>query len=486
MLKQSLTQRSEQILSARQLMQIKLLELPIQEMSDRIRQEIEENPALEEGKDEEVFEGNEENRDDHHDENENADLELGDYATFDDIPAYKLRVMNEREERRQEMPFAASAPSFSSWLLSQLELMPLTSEEQHLAPLIVNSLSDDGYLRRTPEELADDYAFSTGRDVSPEAIRRLVEVVKELDPAGVGASDLRECLLLQLKRYPQSPERDNAKVILQRRFEDFANKRFDKIERDLKLTTSELGDAMRLILKLNPKPGNSTIESFEAPVQQIRPDFSVDEEDGIFTVSLLGMRDLPPLRISQGYQQMVEQYRKNPRKLTTKEREAFTFTMDKIERARWFIDAIHQRQRTLLDTMRAIVELQKAYFTTGELSDLKPMILKDVADLVGVDISTISRVASGKYVETDFGIFSLKHFFSPSLTNEEGQEVSNKEVERLLTDIITAEDKGTPLTDEELQMELEKEGFKMARRTVSKYRKRLGFATARLRRELPI
>ena len=477
MLKNRLQLQQEQSLTARQIQQIKLLELPLQELEQRIKKEIEDNPALEEATDpldrsEAESEPNEE------------DFSLDDYSNEDDIPSYKLRQLQDREERQDNIPFAAAAETAAEQLLRQIELTNLTDRQRSIAPFVIGSIDSDGYLRRSPSDLADDLAFNMGVEASAEEIAEIVSLIKTLDPAGIAASDLRECLLLQLVRQPQGERRNLAIRIIRDYFEDFANKRFDKLISILGITSADLAEVSHEILRLNPKPGNGL--DFDAPesIQRINPDFVVTEENGEFSISMPGMRDIPPLRVNPKYIDMANDYKALPSNRSRERRDTLTFVKHKIERARWFIEAIRMRQDTLIGTMRTIVSLQADYFRSGEISDLKPMILKDVADRTGFDISTISRIVSGKYVETSFGIFSLKQFFSSAMNTDEGDEVSNMEVMEELKHIIENEDKQEPLSDQALTDKLSEQGYRIARRTVAKYRQRLGYPVGRMRREI--
>ncbi|GAD07134.1 RNA polymerase factor sigma-54 [Porphyromonas crevioricanis] len=477
MLKNRLQQQLEQSLSARQIQQIKLLELPMQELELRIKKEIEDNPALE------LEDSIPERESSEQDVNE-EDLSLDDYRNEDDIPGYKLRQIQDREARNDNIPFAASAETASQQLLGQLELLPLTDRQRSIAPFVIGSIDSDGYLRRSAVDLSDDLIFNTGISASPEELASVIDLIKTLDPPGIAAADLRECMLLQLQRIPPDPKRDLALVIIRDYFDDFANKHFDRLTSLLDISPEELAEASRLIVRLNPKPGNALAFDSVEEMQQIRPDFVVTEDNGVFSVSMPGTRELPVLKINPEYVDMARDYKASAGNRSRERRETLLFVKHKMERAKWFIEAIRMRQETLLNTMRTIVSLQADYFRSGEISDLKPMILKDVADLAGFDVSTISRIVSGKYVETDFGIFSLKHFFSSAMTTDEGDEISNMEVMAALKTLIEKEDKRHPLSDQALTRLLEDKGYRIARRTVAKYRQRLGFPTGRMRREI--
>ncbi|MFC4666512.1 RNA polymerase factor sigma-54 [Falsiporphyromonas endometrii] len=480
MLKTGLEQQLEQTLTARQIQQIKLLELPLLELEQRIKKELEDNPALMED------DGGGESEDTHEEYDENTDdVSLDDYGDEDDIPDYKLRQISSNEEKKDYIPFAAAAASAGDIILNQLELLPLTEQEKEIAPFLVGSIDGDGYLRREPIDLSDDIAFTLGLDVPEDVIAGLVEKIKTLDPPGIGASDLRECLMLQLKRMPSNlPERELAIKVVEKKFNDFANKRFEKIAASLHCSKDELAKASLLIVKLNPKPAAGLGVTPEDSLQHVRPDFVVTEEDGEFVITMPGQRYLPPLKVNPEYLNLSEDYKASPKNRTPERRDTLIFVKRKIEQAKWFIDAVKQRQNTLLKTMQTIVALQKDYFKSGRISDLKPMILKDVAQRTGFDISTISRIVSGKYVETFFGVFLLKQLFTSAMSTDEGEEVSNKEIMEAMKRIIEHEDKLNPLSDLAITELLNEKGYDIARRTVAKYRKRLGYPSGRLRKSI--
>lgn len=480
MLKTGLQQQLEQTLTARQIQQIKMLELPILELEQRIKKELEENPALVEDEEKPETEESKDELDDNLD-----DVSLDDYGDEDDIPDYKLRQISSMEEKKDRIPFAASAKSGGDIILEQLEFLPLSEKEKEIAPFLVGSIDEDGYLRRKAIDLCDDLAFTMGVEVSEEVIQGLIDKIKTLDPAGIGAYDLQECLLLQLRRMSSdTPERELALKVIEKKFDDFANKRFEKVASSLKCTNEALAEASKLILKLNPKPGGGLGNAPEDTLQHIRPDFVVREEDGEFVITMPGQRDLPPLKVNPEYLNLSEDYKASRSNRTPERRKTLIFVKRKIDQAKWFIDAIRQRQNTLMKTMHTIVYLQKDFFRTGEIKDLKPMILKDVADRAGFDISTISRIVSGKYVETFFGIFLLKKIFSSAMVTDEGEEVSNMEVMEAMKKIIAEEDKLNPLSDQAITELLNEKGYDIARRTVAKYRKRLGFPSGRLRKSI--
>lgn len=487
MLKQTLTQKQQQNLSAQQIQQIKLLELPAIELEERIRKELEVNPALEEGTPEKDSVAEDESGDDFSNdiaEGDVADLSFGDYRSEDDVPEYKLRELQERNSRKEEIPFSAGALSISDQLEEQLKFLPLTERQQKIAPYIIGNIADDGYLHRDTEEILDDLAFRAGIEADSQEVEDTIKFVQSLDPPGICARDLRECLLLQLERFPDMQTRNEAIHILSEQYDDFVNKRFDRIRESASLTETELKEVFDLIMQLNPKPGNGWGDEAESAMSRVHPDFIVERMGEDLIVSLTDSRDIRPLRINSTYQDMMEDYQKSAKNRSRERRQTLLFVKQKMEQAQWFIEAIRQRRETLLRTMESIVRLQEAYFRSGELSDLKPMILKDVADSAGYDVSTISRVSNSKYVQTDFGIFSLKYFFSDGMTNDKGEEVSTREVKRVLSEVIDTEDKTSPFTDGDLVDILAKEGFQLARRTIAKYREQLGYPPARMRKEV--
>lgn len=487
MLKQGLYQKLQQKLSPQQIQLMKLLQVPTVELEQRIKQEIEENPALEEGDDqpdEDVpteeqaiaesseMEGNE--------ENERDDVDLSDYFQDDDTPDYKLSVKNTGpDEEERDMPLAGGT-TFQDNMRSQLGLRDIDERTELLAEHLIGNLDEDGYLRRELDAIVNDLAFTQNVMATKEELEKALHEVQSLDPAGVGARDLRECLLLQVRRMPHSLEQRIAEAILNKHFEAFSKKHYERIIDRLEIDEEALKGAIELIVRLNPKPGN-TMRETDKPAQEIIPDFSVMAIDGALELSL-NSRNAPELRVSRTYRDMMQEYARNKKDKDAKE--ALQFIKQKLDNAKWFIDAIKQRQHTLLVTMEAIMEHQRDFFLTGDETKMKPMILKDIAEKVGLDISTISRVANSKYVETDFGIIPLKFFFSEGIATEDGDEVSNREIKKILKDAIEAEDKTKPLTDEALMELLKQRGYHIARRTVAKYREQLNIPVARLRKEL--
>jgi RNA polymerase sigma-54 factor len=484
MLKQRLQQKLLQKLSPQQIQMIKLLEVPTLQMEQRIKKELEENPALEEGNDEEEIPSEEE--DDQFDEKDKDEEEftLDDYIEEDDIPEYRLQAKNSSkdDEKRTEIPFSVGA-SFHEHLESQLSLRDLSEKQKILGEYILGNIDEDGYLRRELTNIVDDLAFLQNVETTESELEEVLKIIQDLEPAGVGARSLRECLLLQIEK------RDNtqrsmklAHTILDIYFEEFTKRHYDKIISRLGITENELKSAIEEVLRLNPKPGGVYSDPFNKTSQPIIPDFILELTEDGFDLHL-NSKNLPELRLSSAYSEMLHSYSKD--KSQKKEmKDAVLFVKQKIDSARWFIDAIKQRQNTLLLTMNAILEYQQEYFIDGDETKLKPMILKDVAEMTGLDISTVSRVANSKFVQTHFGIFPLKFFFSEGLQTDSGEEVSTREIKRILQDCIENEQKRRPLTDESLTDILQEKGYQIARRTVAKYREQLNIPVARLRREI--
>jgi len=486
MLKQGLYHKLQQKLSPQQIQLMKLLQVPTAELEQRVKQEIEENPALEEGEDhaEEDAPTEEqaisESADDGQEENERDEFDLSDYFQDDDTPDYKLSVKNSGpDEEERETPLAGGT-TFQDAMMSQLSLRRIDEWTTALAEHLIGNLDEDGYLRRDLDAIVNDLAFTQNIQCEVEELAKALKELQSLDPAGVAARDLRECLLIQVKRMPHSLDQRIAEAILDKHFEAFSKKHYDRILDRLEIDEEALKGAIELIVRLNPRPGN-TMRDTNKPSQEIIPDFMVMAIDGELELSLNG-RNAPELRVSRQYRDMIKEYGRN--KKDKDQREALQFIKQKLDSAKWFIDAIKQRQNTLLVTMEAIMEHQREFFLTGDETKLKPMILKDIAERVGLDISTISRVANSKYVQTNYGTLLLKFFFSESLTNDQGEEVSTREVKKILKDAIEAEEKRKPLTDDELTALLKEKGYNIARRTVAKYREQLNIPVARLRKEL--
>lgn len=486
MLNQRLQQKLLQKLSPQQIQLMKLLQLPTLALEQRIKQEIEENPALEQESEEyaedEYTEEKAVDEDDSPDEKEEYEIDLDAYFDDDDTPSYKYQINNRSaDDENKQIPFAA-AISFHEVISQQLGMRKLTDIQHIIGLIIIGNLDDSGYLQREIAAMTDDIEFSQGLHVDEKEILEVLSVIQDFDPPGVGARNLQECLQLQLQRIDETEISKNAITIISRYFNEFTKKHYERIMQRSGMSNEELKDAIDLILTLNPKPGNSISESSSNSVYII-PDFTISNTEGKLDLSLNG-RNVPELRLSRSYLEMLEDYSRERFKNSSQQKDAIVFIKQKIESAKWFIDAIHQRQNTLLTTMGAIMNYQKEYFLSGDETKLKPMILKDIAEIVKLDISTISRVANSKYVQTNFGTFLIKSFFSESLQTDSGDEVSTREVKKILSNHIAAESKKKPLTDDELAKILRENGYNIARRTVAKYRDQLSIPVARLRKEL--
>ena len=475
-LKQQFSQKQELRLSPQQIQLMKLLQIPVTELDQRIKQEIEENPALELGED-----SAEEAPQTEESSNNDEEFDFGDY--FDeDSTDYKSQVNNRsKDEDDKTVPFSGE-PSFQDRLIEQLMWNELTEEERIIAEVIVGNLDESGYLNRSLEALVDDLAFHFNMETHEREVLNVLYQIQELDPAGVGARNLQECLVIQAKRKANGTRiKDIAVRILVECFEPFTKKHYDKIAQKLKIDEAELKSAVQEILKLNPKPGG-TAKGNDKLVPQIIPDFILNEVDGTFELSL-NSRNMPELKISKEYKTLIRAFSEGAN-TTKSDKQALTFVKHKIDSARGFIDAIRQRQETLMLTMSAILEFQRSFFLTGDNTKLRPMILKDIAEQVQLDISTVSRVANSKYIQTNHGVYLLKHFFSEAMTTDTGEEVSSKEVKEILIQAIENEDKKAPIPDEKLMEILNKKGYNIARRTVAKYREQLNIPVARLRKKL--
>lgn len=505
MLNQKLQQKLLQKLSPQQILLMKLLQVPTLALEQRIKQEIEENPALEEvtdGMDEDYTQGeeldydasdsaasgDEESADEDYGDDEPAfdkdeEFDMEDYMSDDDLDSYRYQVNNTSpDDEEKEIPFVAST-TFHENLIQQLGLRITDPRKLGIATHMVGNLDDSGYLTRDLESMVDELVFLQNIETNVKELEEILSIIQELDPPGVGARTLRECLLLQLRRKPETESVKLAIYILERCFDEFSKKHYHKILKKAHTTEEKLKAAIDEILKLNPKPGGSLAETSREN-QYIVPDFFVYNNDGELEL-VLNSRNMPELRVNREYMEMLESFSEaRARKTNQAQREAVAFIKQKVDSARWFIDALRQRQNTLYIVMKAIMEHQREFFLTGDETRLKPMILKDIAEKVGLDISTVSRVANSKYVQTPYGTYLLKYFFSESLQNTEGEEVSTREVKKILEDLIENEDKKNPLTDEELMDQLKEKGYIIARRTVAKYREQLGIPVARLRKEL--
>ena len=468
---------------------IRLLELPAIELEEKVKHELEENPALEEGKSnqedlehEEERSPDDEGADMEGSEGDSTDLSLGDYLTEDDIPDYKLQELHDRNDKKEDIPFSAGE-SLNEYLLEQLSLRELPEQERKIAEYIIGNIDDDGYLRRDLNSIADDLVFQAGLNVSGKEIEPILTIVQDFEPSGVGARDLQECLSIQLQKKEPMEATPVALQIIKDYFNDFIRKHYDKILKGMDISEDTLKKAIHEITTLNPKPGNAWGDSIGTAMSQIVPDFIVDANNGEITLSM-NNRGIPDLRVNQEYVNMFQDYAGNKANQTAERKNAVQFVKQKLDSAQWFIDAIKQRQETLQRTMEAIIQLQCEFFLTGDETALRPMILKDVAERTGYDISTISRVSNSKYVQTNFGIYPLKFFFSESMQTDSGEEISTREVKKIMREHLDAEDKRKPLTDEELANILKEKGYVIARRTVAKYREQLGIPVARLRKEI--
>ena len=495
-LSQSLQQKLLQKLSPQQIQLMKLLQVPTANLEERVKEELEENPALElsdeahddsfeETKDEFTeSESGEEDYEEPGSEDQYENIDISDYVSEgdDDIADYKLRDDNYGEqEEKTTMPYKVET-SFYEVLEAQLGMLKLDDRQYRIAEQIIGSIDEDGYLRRETSAIVDDLAFRQNIDSTDEEVETLIKRIQQFDPAGVCARNLQECLLLQLLRQrADGKDVDMAILALTRYFDEFTKKHYDKIQRGLNLTDDELREIMHQITKLNPKPGGNVGEVNKAE-SYVVPDFFIYNNAGKLELTL-NSKNAPELRISEGYREMLKEYERGSKK-DRRQKEAVLFIKQKIDAAKWFIDAIKQRQHTLLSTMTAIMNHQHEFFLTGDETSLRPMILKDIAERTGLDISTVSRVANSKFVQTEFGTYRLKFFFSESLTTDTGEEVSTREVKKILSDLIENENKKKPLSDERLTELLQEKGYNIARRTVAKYREQLNIPVARLRKEL--
>ncbi|MGC9354827.1 MAG: RNA polymerase factor sigma-54 [Mariniphaga sp.] len=482
--KLTLQQKLLQKLSPQQIQVIKLLEIPTIQLEQRIKKELEENPVLElESDDPENFEDQDDNEQEPETDVDNDEFSFDDYMTDDDeIPTYKTTTNNySKDDKYIDIPFSVGI-TFHESLYDQLGMISLPEEDRQLAEYIIGNIDDDGYLRRDLISISDDLAFNMNMEVPVEKLEEILKIIQQFDPPGVGARDLKECLLLQLNRR----ENNNHKLawaIVTDFFEEFTRKHYEKIKKKLELTDEELKHGIDQILKLNPKPGSSYSNPLNKSNQHIIPDFILDNIDGELNLSL-NQQNVPDLKINDTYLDMLHSLVKASKNKNKNQKDALVFVKQKVDSAKWFIDAIRQRNQTLLITMSEIINFQKEYFKEGDETKLRPMILKDIAEKTGLDISTISRVSNSKYIQTHFGIFPLKYFFSEGLQKEDGEEVSTREIKKILQDCIVNEDKRKPLTDEKLTQILKEKSYNIARRTVAKYREQLGIPVARLRKKL--
>lgn len=485
---QSQAQQQIQTLSPQQILVVKLLELPAVELEDRIHAELLENPALEEGKEEASTDeyADDNSAESNTDNDANEYDSLSDYLNEDDIPDYKLQENNRSKgEQVEEIPFS-DATSFYELLREQLGERNLTEHQRELAEYLIGSLDDDGLLRKSLESISDELAIYAGINASEAELQDALAIIQDFDPAGLGARSLQECLLIQIRR-KEKKGKPNPTLCIEERiitecYEEFTRKHWDKIIRKLDLQEDAFHEALSEITKLNPRPGASLGEAIGRNMQQIIPDFIVETyDDGTISISL-NNRNVPELRMSRDFTEMVEEHTKNKANQSKESKDAMMFLKQKMDAAQGFIDAVKQRQNTLMITMRSIIDLQRPFFLEGDESLLRPMILKDVAERTGLDISTISRVSNSKYAQTNYGIYPLKYFFNDGYTTEDGEEMSVREIRKILKECIDSEDKKKPLTDDELADILKEKGYPIARRTVAKYRQQLNIPVARLRR----
>ncbi|TPD68435.1 RNA polymerase factor sigma-54 [Flavobacterium microcysteis] len=488
MLKQFLQLKLSQKLSPQQIQLMKLIQLPTQAFEQRLKEEMVENPALEAGKEEDEYERDEfENEDyDDYDEFDNdridaEDINIDEYLSNDETPDYKLQANNySDDDEDRSMPFAAPV-SFHQDLINQLNTFILNDEEREIAEFLVGSIDDMGYIRRSVPDIVDDMAFTQGIYTDEKNVERILHIIHELEPSGVGARDLQECLLLQLKHKTPTESVDLAIDILENQFESFTKKHYDKLLQKYGISQDQLKKAIDEIEKLNPKPGGAFTGNNKM-IEHIVPDFTIRIVDGELELTLNG-RNAPELHVSKDYQEMMQTY-KASRDKSNQQKEAVQFIKQKLDSAKWFIDAIRQRQETLFVTMNAIMHYQEEYFLDGDETKLKPMILKDIADMIGLDISTVSRVANSKYVETPYGTKLIKEFFSEAMKNDQGEDVSTLEIKKILQNVIEEEDKQKPLPDDQLADILKEKGYPIARRTIAKYREQLDIPVARMRKKI--
>jgi len=479
-MKQYLKLKLNQKLSPQQIQLMKLIQLPTIDFEQNIQRELEENPALEieenrnENIDEDYSNSNDETLSD------NEDINIDEYLNYDDTPSYKLNYSSNNENEKNEIPFA-SGTSFTEYLTNQLNTIKLDNKEKKIAEFLVGSIDNSGYIRQELNEIVDDLAFTQNLDVSIEKLKNILSIVQQLDPPGVGAQSLKDCLIIQLKRKVVNDDIQLTIDILEHSFEHFSKKHFNKLIAKYNISEERLKAVIKEVEKLNPKPGNS-YSSTDRPIEHIVPDFKI-EIDNNNLVLTLNNRNSPILKISKEYDEMLKGYKLDKNK-TKSQKDAVQFIKQKLDSAKWFIDAVKQRQETLYVTMSAIMEYQKEYFITGDEKNMKPMILKDIAEKIEMDISTISRVANSKYVDTPYGTKLLKEFFSESMTTQSGEEISTIEIKKILQTIIENENKKFPETDEKLVKLLVNKGYKIARRTVAKYREQLNIPVARLRKEI--
>ncbi|WP_445956566.1 RNA polymerase factor sigma-54 [Yeosuana sp.] len=486
MLKQQLQFKLSQKLSPQQIQLMKLIQLPTQAFEQRLKQEIEENPALETGKEETEteYDSDLDNTADDFNEDDSIntdDINVDEYLSDDEVPDYRTQANNYSADNEEKtMPYAAGT-SFTQYLINQLNTYSLSDEQRDIAEFLVGSVDDSGYIRRTLSDITDDLAFIQNIYTTEDKVEAMLKLVHQLDPAGVGARNLQECLSIQLHRKEKTPDIDLATRIIDTAFVQFTKKHYDKLIQKFDVSEMQLKDAISEIEHLNPKPGGS-YSGNNRIVEHIVPDFAIKIVDGELELTLNG-RNAPELHVSREYHNMLKGYKESKDK-SNSQKDAVIFIKQKLDAAKWFIEAIKQRQQTLFITMSAIMHYQKEYFLTGDERNLKPMILKDIADEIDMDVSTISRVANSKYVDTPYGTKLIKEFFSESMKNDQGEDVSTREIKKILETVIEEEDKKKPLTDETLAAILKEKGYPIARRTVAKYREQLDLPVARLRKKM--
>ena len=482
MLKQRLNLKLSQKLSPQQIQLMKLIQLPTLAFEQRVKQEYEENPALDAGKEKDEFEDEFKNETDV-DERDviETEFDVDDYLSDDEIPNYKLKANNySADDEDKQVPYA-SGTSFSQYLKTQLQTFSFKGDQEEIAFFLVGSVDDSGYIRRSLVDIVDDLAFNQNIYTEEQTVEKTLKIVQSLDPAGVGARDLRECLLIQLQRKDKTESVDLAYKIIDEAFDKFSKKHYDKLIQKFSITEEKLKKAVEEIEHLNPKPGASYSGNSKS-VEHVIPDFAIHIKNGELELTLNG-RNAPEMHISRDYSNMLKGYKEAKTK-TKEQKEAVFFIKQKLDSAKWFIDAIKQRQETLYSTMYSIMMHQEEYFLSGDERSLKPMILKDIAEKIDMDISTVSRVANSKYVETPYGTFLIKSFFSESMKNEEGEDVSTREIKKILEMTIESENKKKPHTDAKLAQILKEKGYPIARRTIAKYREQLDVPVARLRKEI--
>ncbi|WP_037318899.1 RNA polymerase factor sigma-54 [Salegentibacter sp. Hel_I_6] len=488
MLKQQLNLKLSQKLSPQQIQLMKLIQLPTQAFEQRIKQELEDNPALEDGKVEtkdeyEEYEDdyNDREREDEGTESIETEIDVDEYLSDDEVPNYRLQANNySPDDDEKSVPYAAGT-SFTQYLTTQLSTLRFDETEEQIAAFLVGSVDESGYLRRELQDVVDDLAFTQNIYTDEKSVEKVLKKVQELDPAGVGARSLQECLLIQLKRKEPTKAVELAEDIMVRSFDQFSKKHYSKILSRHDISEDELRQAIDVIEHLNPKPGGSYSGNTRM-VEHVIPDFTIKIVDGDLELSLNG-RNAPQMHVSRDYSDMLKGYKESKEK-TKAQKDAVMFIKQKLDAAKWFIEAIKQRQQTLMVTMSSIMNYQKEYFLTGDERNLRPMILKDIADEIEMDVSTVSRVANSKYVDTPYGTKLIKEFFSESMKNDQGEDVSTREIKKILEMSIEEEDKRKPLTDEKLAKVLKDKGYPIARRTVAKYREQLDISVARLRKEI--